>query len=359
MGLPWYKRDVDAWRGGTRGMSLELRGFYSELLDAMWDRQAPIPNDESKIAMMVGCNKRTVRKLLPQLVALGKVVETADGLSNARMAREIEDVQPDNSKRIRPEFDLNSKRIRPEFERKNPKNPMFSTRVLEVEEEVDKESPPCSPSREPEAAPSKQARPTPKPAPETKAKTGDIDAGFEAWARVASDYGLPACKSVSEARRKRMAKRLKVAGGPEAFEAVLRKEIAGSGFLRGRKAPKPGHKPFKADVDFVLQDASWDRIVDGFYADAPGTPPAVPTGSSGAGAARGALPEVYVDPQAEDAACAGMTLEEYRAVIERARAAGKIRKTHPVHNAGQYRLDCSEQIGDASKSHGGRHEDAC
>lgn len=25
--LPWYKRDVDAWRGGTRGMRMELRGF--------------------------------------------------------------------------------------------------------------------------------------------------------------------------------------------------------------------------------------------------------------------------------------------------------------------------------------------
>lgn len=139
MGLPWYKRDVDAWRGGTRGMSLELRGFYSELLDAMWDRQAPIPNDESKIAMMVGCNKRTVRKLLPQLVALGKIVETADGLSNARMAREIEDVQPSGSKRIRPEFDGNSSRIEPEFESKNPKKRANSTRVLEVEEEAEKE----------------------------------------------------------------------------------------------------------------------------------------------------------------------------------------------------------------------------
>lgn len=354
MGLPWYKRDVDAWRGGTRGMSLELRGFYSELLDALWDRQAPIPNDESKIAMMVGCNKRTVRKLLPQLIALGKVVETPDGLSNARMAREIEDVQPDNSKRIRSEFDLNSKRIRPEFERKNPKNPMFSTRVLEVEEEVDKESPPCSPSREPEAAPSKRARPQPS----TQAKTGDIDAGFEVWARVASDYGLPACKSISEARRKRMAKRLKVAGGPEAFEAVLRKEVAGSGFLRGRKAPKPGQKPFKADVDFVLQDKSWDRLVDGFYADAPGTPPAAPSGPASPSGGRGAQPEVYVHPQAEDAACAGMTLEEYRANIERLRALGKVAKRRVTHNAGQYRLDCSEQIGDADKSHGGHHEDA-
>lgn len=358
MGLPWYKRDVDAWRGGTRGMSLELRGFYSELLDAMWDRQAPIPNNESKIAMMVNCNKRTVRKLLPQLIALGKIVETADGLTNARMAREIDGAQPGSSRPIQTELDRNSRSIQPEFDPKNQKNPMISTREVEEELRTEKKSPPCSPSREPEAPPSKQARPQDS----GRARTSDVEAGFEAWARVAGDYGLPACKSVSETRRKRMAKRLKVAGGAEAFEAVLRREIASSRFLRGKKPPKPGSKPFKADVDFVLQDTSWDRIVDGFYADEPGTPPAPPrtpvSPSSPKPGAPGSLPEAYVHPMAEDAACAGMTLEEYQAVIARAKAAGKVRKNHPIHNAGQYRLDCSEQIADAGHSHGGRHEDA-
>ncbi len=135
--LPWYKRDVDAWRGGTRGLSLELRGFYSELLDAMWDRQGPIPNDDSKIAIMVGCNKRSVRKLLPHLIACGKVKETPEGLVNDRMIKEISDA---NSRPIRSEFDLNSRPIRSEFDLKNPKKPMFSTRDLEEEKELRKGS---------------------------------------------------------------------------------------------------------------------------------------------------------------------------------------------------------------------------
>lgn len=131
--LPWYKRDVDAWRGGTRGMDLELRGFYSELLDAMWDAQGPIPNDDRKLAMMVCCNVRTVRKLLPQLIARGKVKETPEGLVNERMSKEIGETA---SRSIRSQFDRNSKRIRPEFDAKNPKNPTNSTRDLEVEEEL-------------------------------------------------------------------------------------------------------------------------------------------------------------------------------------------------------------------------------
>jgi uncharacterized protein YdaU (DUF1376 family) len=128
--LPWYKRDVDAWRGGTRALSLELRGFYSELLDAMWDAQGPIPSDVEKLAVTVCCNPRTIRKLLPRLIALGKIIETPNGLLNKRMQTEIQDAA---SKRIPSELTSNSARIRSEFDRKIPKNPMNSTRVLEVE----------------------------------------------------------------------------------------------------------------------------------------------------------------------------------------------------------------------------------
>lgn len=134
--LPWYKRDVDAWRGGTRGMSLELRGFYSECLDAMWDLQGAIPADVEKLAVMICCNPRTVRKLLPQLVGLGKLKLTADGYINPRMDVEISEA---NSPRVRSEFAANSKAIRAEFEPKVSKNPMFSTRDLEEEKEEESE----------------------------------------------------------------------------------------------------------------------------------------------------------------------------------------------------------------------------
>ncbi len=110
--LPWYKRDVDAWRGGTRSMSMELRGFYSECLDAIWDLQGPLPACEAKLAVMLCCNPRTVRKLLPELVALGKLIQTADGYTNRRMASELA------SQPIASEFASNSTPIRSEFEPK-------------------------------------------------------------------------------------------------------------------------------------------------------------------------------------------------------------------------------------------------
>ena len=123
--LRWYKRDVDAWRGGTRGMSLELRGFYSELLDAMWDRQGPLENDVAKLAITLCCNPRTVRKLLPQLIALGKVSETPDGIINERMRSEM-------TAPIQADAERNSKPIAREFAPKVAKKRVISTRELEV-----------------------------------------------------------------------------------------------------------------------------------------------------------------------------------------------------------------------------------
>jgi hypothetical protein len=89
--LPWYKRCPTDWQQGTRrhAMTLELRGFYSECLDAMWQLQDQLPKDEKILAMMTGTNARMVRKLIPQLISLGKLIETASGYYNSRMIADI------------------------------------------------------------------------------------------------------------------------------------------------------------------------------------------------------------------------------------------------------------------------------
>lgn len=132
--LPWYKRNVDAWRSGTRGMSLELRGFYNEILDEMWDRQGPLVNDAKRLAMATQCNPRKVRQLLAELIALGKVVETAEGLINRRMQDEIADANFDGEKTSK--FRETSSKNR-ETSLKVSKKPMFSTRDLELERDTE------------------------------------------------------------------------------------------------------------------------------------------------------------------------------------------------------------------------------
>lgn len=139
--LPWYKRSPNDWRSGTYGMSFELRGIYSECLDAMWDLQGQLPKDVEKLAVMLRCNPRSVRKLIPQLLIIGKLIETATGYYNRRMILDIlgtEDLpvgsefEP-NSTPIHAEFDANSSGIPTEFTSNAPKNPLVSTRVFKTQ----------------------------------------------------------------------------------------------------------------------------------------------------------------------------------------------------------------------------------
>lgn len=136
--LPWWKKHVSDWRAGTRGMSLELKGFYGECLDAQWDLQHQLPLDEKKLAIMLDCNPRSIRKLMPKLIALGKIIRTATGYYNPRMTREILKVETipsgDEFDPVSENFDANSDRIQTEFDAKVPKNPYNSTRVFKIPE---------------------------------------------------------------------------------------------------------------------------------------------------------------------------------------------------------------------------------
>lgn len=133
--LPWWKKHVSDWRAGTRRMSLELKGFYGECLDAQWDLQTELPIDDKKLSIMLDCSPRSVRKLMPLLVAAGKMVKTPTGYYNPRMMKDI----------VGGEFEVNSTGIRTEFEPKIDKNPMFSTREerRQIPEERNKKAPAC------------------------------------------------------------------------------------------------------------------------------------------------------------------------------------------------------------------------
>lgn len=142
--MPWYKRCPADWRSGTRGcgMSMELRGFYSECLDAMWELQGPLPKDAKALAMLLGSNPRQVRALMAKLVDLGKMVETDNDFRNPRMLSDI------FQERKTSEPTASRAPIDGESSAKVRKKSANSTRDLEaeteaeIETEADKKSPP-------------------------------------------------------------------------------------------------------------------------------------------------------------------------------------------------------------------------
>ena len=106
---PFLKLYTDDWIAGTIELDFEEKGFYFEILLRMWERKGSIPNDERWIACALGCNPRSVRKLLGSLVAHGKFKIVGGQIVNNRMMREI-------STHLERQFKPNSGRIQAERE---------------------------------------------------------------------------------------------------------------------------------------------------------------------------------------------------------------------------------------------------
>lgn len=163
--LPWYKRAPADWRSGTRscGMGMELRGFYSECLDAMWELQGQLPKDAKTLAMMLGSNPRQVRALMPKLIHHRKMIETAVGFYNPRMMADIlgvDAVKPvgvfapaktppqivvdnepaGNGASLENGSAPNGDRVEDETSAKSAKTSILSTRALEAEAEAEEET---------------------------------------------------------------------------------------------------------------------------------------------------------------------------------------------------------------------------
>jgi uncharacterized protein YdaU (DUF1376 family) len=88
---PYHKRYHSDALAGFMALNLEQRGAYQTLLDMMYDRGGPLLNNERLIAGYLGCSVRKWRALFAELVDLGKIYVTEDGLiSNSRAEKELE-----------------------------------------------------------------------------------------------------------------------------------------------------------------------------------------------------------------------------------------------------------------------------
>lgn len=253
--MPWYKRCPNDWRSGVRGMSMELRGFYSECLDAMWERQGQLPKDEKWLALAFQCSARLVRSLMPKLIALGKIVETDKGYYNQRMMADVLGVDdlPDDpewaatqapvvgeSSTTRAPVEHDSPTTRARLTDDSPtnseKNPTISTRDLEPESE---------PEREP---PTPLRGPTPL----------DALTAFEAWNATAQRCGIPQAAKLTPDRQRRIIARLKDYGHDGWAQALA--NIERSSFLTGKN-----DRNWAATLDFLVRAEAFGKVHDGTY----------------------------------------------------------------------------------------------
>ncbi len=84
----------------------------------------------------------------------------------------------------------------------------------------------------------------------------DIDLALDAYRQVAEQRGLPLVRKMSDMRRRKLKQRLRDAGSLEGWYEACRK-LQQSKFLQ----------EIRADLDFMLQEKSFIRLIEGKYDD--------------------------------------------------------------------------------------------
>lgn len=99
MTRPWYRRFPDNFIAGTVGLTLEEKGAYSLVLDLMYVRGGPVPDEPRYIAGVCNCSVRKWNAIRLRLLTLGKIHVVDGYLTNDRVEKEIENALKDAQER--------------------------------------------------------------------------------------------------------------------------------------------------------------------------------------------------------------------------------------------------------------------
>lgn len=293
------------WLNKTRGLTLEERGAYIDLIAEQMRCDGPIPNDMKWISHLLHVSKRKAEAVLKGLIGV-KLHETDAGIINERCVREIaerrarreqramarasqpkpvavedadfEQVIPAISRSTQRRLSAGSatSRQRPNAENLKNTNEIKETvsissdsrvgaradsnitSLREVDTVVEIESPLCPPQAADAArggvpavadAPSESVSRKPRVS-KPLASERDTTAALDLYNKAADHWGFHRCRVLEGQRRLRFRARLSEIGGVENFRLALR-QIGKNDFLMGRAK---GHEDFRLDLDKLLQD---------------------------------------------------------------------------------------------------------
>ena len=87
--MKWYKRDPEAFKGGTLALSLEEIGAYTLLLDDIYARDGQVPDNINYLHCLWRCDPRVAKRLRARLIATEKIREKGGLLTNLRATYEL------------------------------------------------------------------------------------------------------------------------------------------------------------------------------------------------------------------------------------------------------------------------------
>jgi|SRR5579872_2466682 len=235
--LPWAKFSWDAWETDDElfSCSMAAQGFWMRLLCIASRHGGYVllsgkPPTFGLLAKKVGAASVEVKAWFDELKAAGVLSVTGKGVIYSRRMVKAEKMSQ-NGKLGGPA----KHRIR------NAKPDLVQ---LDKDSEKEEESP----------QPPRGQRPV----------SEEVKEAVAIWNAMAERCDLPLAKTISDARRRAIEKRLKegfgLVGWREAIAAV-----EASRLCRGQRPGRNGEAPWKADLDFVCQAKSFTRLREGTY----------------------------------------------------------------------------------------------
>jgi hypothetical protein len=300
----FYRRDPGLALAGMATMSLEERGVYNTILDLLYLTWRPLEDNPAYIAGHCMCAVQKLNPILNRLVEKGKLVRFIEGgqgyISNPAFDDEREAVKgPAKSRSGRRSREAATGQVEEKSAGVGEKSPGVEKNppLLDTNSEENQSVAPLEKTRQ----------------DKTEAKASfvagsDVQAAFALWNDLAGRIGLPVAKALTPDRRKQIKARLDPDGLDGWREAL-------SGVEASRHCRGQNDRGWKADLDFVCQAKSYQRLREGTYGRDLATASAEPSPAawSGPWQLRAAVVDVagedvargYVDPavwRAEDRA---------------------------------------------------------
>jgi len=232
-GLPYYRAYPRDFLEGTVGLPFEVKCAYRVILDLIYLQNGRLPDDARYIAGQLGCSVRKWTAIREALIEASKITAEGGIISNFRADNEIETSRKFQDK-----------------QRENASNPKKNKGLPEPKESHTSSLPSSEEKR-----------------PSVSRPNDEVRTAFDLWNDLAERRGLAKARELSDGRRARLRARLKRSGLDGWREALTRLER--SAFCLGLKTD------WKADLDFVLQEKSFTKLIEGSYGDdAPTAAPA-------------------------------------------------------------------------------------
>ena len=238
---PWIKFYPADFLNGVAELRPNEMAVYTIVLMRIYDEDAPIPYDPAKISRRCNMRRPACENALSALADAGKLIIENGVIDNKRARKERGKRSETRAKQ--------SCNAHKRWSDGTEKGNKINGTAMPSQCQTDATHMPTR-SQKPDTRSQKEEPPNPP---------DDLSEAVSDWNDLAEQTGLPKIARLTPARAKKLRRRLDDCDGINGWAAAMEK-IRGSPFLLGKN-----ERGWRADFDFVLQEKSFTKLMEGGY----------------------------------------------------------------------------------------------